>query len=347
MRRLVLLSLLLLSPFLAPAAGLRDTEVPDSVGITPQDTLRLIQRVDNRLYRSYHDDNVDPDYIVIPERRWRFTTSANGDVNLLQVGHFQDDAGFQMNLHTAPSYSQGFEVAWHGLSLAGGINPAWFFPSLKNADQAYSISLYGNMMGMTASISSSTTLQGQLISLPDSTVTTIPAGNGHDLTAAFDAYYAFNGKRFSMPAVFSRSQIQKQGAGSALLSVSLRSSLSTVAPVEAFLPDTTSVLSHMLSVGGGYGHNFVTPHHWLLHVSYISNLTLLKYNKLREGSREERMKRTFPDFVNIFQAAALHWTDRWFFGAHLTARSSIYGDIRRYEFNNARISASVFIGYRL
>lgn len=334
MRRVLCLLLPLLLTQLAVAAPQRDS-------------LSVIRRVDNRLYENYHDDNVDSLYISIPEQRWRFTTSANGDLNILQVGHFQDESGFQMNLHTAPSYSQGFEIAWHGLSIGAGINPAWFFPSLKNADQAYSISLYGNMLGMTATLRSSTTLQGELISLPDSTITAIPAGRGYNLTAAYDAYYAFNHRKFSMPAAFTRSQIQKKSAGSALLSASLRSSYSVIDPVEGFLKDTTAILSHMLSLGGGYGHNFVTPHHWLLHVSYISNLTVLKYNKLIEGSQEERMKRTFPDFVNIFQAAALHWTEHWFFGANFTARSSIFGDIKRYEFNNARISASVFIGYRL
>lgn len=334
MQRLSLLLFLLLLPLSALAGP-------------GKDSLNVIRRVDNRLYNSYHKTKVDTAYILIPEQRWRFSTAATGSINMLQLSHIQDGAGFQLKLHSAPTYSQDFSVAWHGLSVAAGINPAWFFPSLKNNDQAYSISFSGNMFGMVATMRLTNSLQGEVISLPDSTVTKIPAGNAKDLTASFDAYYAFNGKRFSMPAAFSQSQIQKKKAGSVLLSASLRSSISGISPLDPFLPDSTAVRSHMLSLGGGYGQNFVTPHHWLLHISFVSNLTLLQYTKLTEGNNQQRMKQTFPDFVNILQVAALHWTDRWFFGAYATARASIYGDIKRYEFNNARLYASVFIGYRL
>ena len=334
MRRLSLLLLLLLPSLAAWATGGRDS-------------LSVIRRVDNSLYRRYHRSNVDTAYIAIPEQRWRFSTAATGSMNSLQLSHLENGAGFQIKLNSAPTYSQDFTVAWHGLSVGAGINPAWFFPRLKNSDQAYTFSLNDNMFGMVATIRITNSLQGQVISLPDSTVSAIPAGHARDLTASFDAYYALNGKRFSMPAAFSQSQIQKKSAGSVLLSASLRSSISGISPVTGYLRDSTAVLSHMLSLGGGYGHNFVTPHHWLLHVSFVTNLTVLQYTRLTEGLRQQRMQQTFPDFVSNLQLAALHWTDRWFYGAYATIRSSIYGDIRRYDFNNTRWVTSIFVGYRL
>lgn len=39
---------------------------------------------------------------------------------------------------------QGFYASWRGFTLGASVKPAWFVPKLRNKDQKYNISVYGN-----------------------------------------------------------------------------------------------------------------------------------------------------------------------------------------------------------
>lgn len=334
----ILLALLLLLPLLPGLAQ----EVPDTSSAT------LLRRMDARMYRSQHKAGVDTSYIHIPDERWTLKTSSNMSWNTLGISHQDDEAGFATILNSAPTYSQGFSVAWRWLELGVSVNPGWFFPRFKNNDQAYSISFYGNKFGMAATFRYSDSYAGQIISYPDSVRTAIPRGGSNvDLIGDFDAWYVFNGDKFSFAAPFSVMQVQKRSAGSPILSLSLRNGFTRFEGSSYQGAEEMRLVTNILAVGGGYAHNFVTPNNWLLHFSVMANLSLLSYNKWYTGTDEYLMKNTYPDWVGIFQFSALRWKGKWFYGANFSVRGATYGTPSQLTFSNARTEGHLIVGCRL
>ena len=160
-----LLSILLLLPAISSFAG------------SGEDSLSFFRRWDARRYAKLLRSNLDSSYVGIPAQRWTLKTSSNFGWNILQLNSLnQEGEGYDARLNSAFDIGQGFHVSWRGFTLGAAVKPAWFVPKLRNKDQKYSISVYGNRMGMAATIRSSTTLQGQYLGLPDSTLIKIPLG---------------------------------------------------------------------------------------------------------------------------------------------------------------------------
>lgn len=308
----------------------------------------FLQRMDSRMYKTQHKSGVDTSYIYIPEQRWTLKTSSNITWNTLGIKHQIEDRGFSTKLQSDPTYSEGISVAWRWLELGVSINPAWFFPSLKNSDQSYSISFYGNRFGMSATFRIANSYKGTLLSLPDSTSVSIPKGDiTADISGDFDAWYVFRGNKFSYCAPFTMMQIQKRSAGSAILGLSIRNGFSVFEGISYNEKEEMSLTTNILALGGGYAHNFITPHHWLIHASVIGNLSVLSYNVLQTPTERIWMKYTFPDWVGTFQFSVLHWTERWFYGANFSLRGAVYGTLDNLEFTNARIEGHLVVGCRL
>ena len=304
----------------------------------------LLGKVDRRLENRKMRARVDSAYIGLPQTRWKVKTSPQVEVNGFGVVHLDGGEGVQLQMNSSPAYAEGFAVAWHNLEVGFSVNPAWFIPRLKNKDQTYSFSMCGNRFGLTAKLRSTTTMQGTMTSFPDSTVVRIPQGSCYDFSADFDAYYAFNGREFSFPAVFTQSQIQKKSAGSPFLSLSVRNGVTVLEMIPELFDETMTLTTNMLAVGGGYGHNFVTPHRWLLHVSAMANAVLLKDNTMKIGAVSSELTDILTDFIYTFQWAVLRTSDRWFYGANSTVRLMTTGRQERYLFGNSNSNLRLLIG---
>jgi|GEM_PF-1833444 hypothetical protein len=345
-----ILCLILLAAFLAPSILSAST-----AGAQSKDTLEaLFQRVDKRLYRSQHKAKIDPEYIAIPENRWTIQTSLNlsrnyFDAFVQQPAKSEDELGkiLHLDLQSALDVAPSISVAWRGLSIGASINPAWFFKHLKNEDQSYGISVYGNRFGMAAGIRSMTTLDGDVISHPDSShIGHVPARNCYDLSADFDAYYAINGSRFSMPAAFNRSQIQKKSAGSPMISLSIRNKFTKLGKETHIGVDSVAMFYNILCAGGGYGQNWVTRHNWLLHVSGLFNLSLLKYNM--DWINGEENKQLFPlsDFVATARVSFTRFMQKKYYGIDVIWRNSYYNIWSGFPSATSYIDAHIVFGWR-
>ena len=120
---------------------------------------RLVRNADNKLYQRQHRVSIDTSYIEIPEYRWTFKSQMNFNSSLFGISLLNQGEGAVAQLTSIPAFSQGFSVSWHNLTVGAAINPAWFIKSMKNDDFCYTISLYGNKLGMAATIRSTTSLQ--------------------------------------------------------------------------------------------------------------------------------------------------------------------------------------------
>ena len=339
----------------------------------------FLSRMDMKMYDSQHSTKVDTSYIHIPDERWTIKTSADLTANNIAVSHLDRKVGYISHLSSVPSYSQGITLAWRWLEVGIGINPSWFFPKIRNNDQSYSISVYGNRMGLSATMRYADTFRGFSMTLPDSSLVTVPVGVCKDLSGDFDAYYVFNAEKFSYPAAFSMMQVQKRSAGSAIASVSIRNSVTTFDPEvlkpgydggdEPVSPGTqrddisiadvaiaalrgetdagkSTLYTNVLALGGGYAYNYVRKD-WLFHASAMANLSLLSYNMMKTATDKYMLRRTFPDWVGSVQISVVHWKGSWFYGANFTARGSIIGKFTDLNFSNYRTEGHFVVGVRL
>lgn len=313
-----------------------------------RDTVtNMVERVDQRLYKRQHRVSIDTNYIQVPEYRWTLKSTANVGWNSFGVGQIRQRRAGLLLLGSTPSFSQGFSVSWRNITIGMAISPFQLWSKTRTPDQSYSISMYGNRMGMSAAVRYSETLQGVAAAFPDSVLAWIPIGSCRDLSADFDAWYALNGKEFSFPAAFSQSQIQTRSAGSPLFSIAIRNGVTYLDSIEKLGNQPITLWTNMLSLGAGYGHNFVTRHHWLIHFSTVTNLTVLKYNRVDMEEIKSIQRGTFPDFVGTLQLSALHWTGRFFYGFNGTLRGALYGRIDKGLYNNNRGDLQFLFGIRL
>jgi len=122
-----------------------------------------------------------------------------------------------------------------------------------------------------------------------------------------DAYYLFNGKRFSYAAAYDQSVIQKRSAGSLMAGAMYYHS--TMAYDEGlnadfimFMNDIGKIKQYQVSLGGGYAYNFV-PCKGLM-ISAMGMVMLTIYNRLdvwryNSNLREiQKLSRQNPDIID-------------------------------------------------
>ena len=90
----------------------------------------------------------------------------------------------------------------------------------------------------------------------------LPDGMLKVKTLNLNAFYVFNSHRFSYPAAFSQSYIQRLSAGSFLLAASGMGQHATLDWDQEMKLKMTNI-----GLGAGYGYNYVPGQGWLLHIS--------------------------------------------------------------------------------
>lgn len=181
----------------------------------------------------------------------------------------------------------------------------------------------------------------------------------------FNAYYIFNHNKFSYPAAYSQSTVQRRSAGSALagfgytrhsLSVDWESFFKLMDErmgdgTAAAVTDTTlrsaDVKYRDISLSGGYAYNWVFAKNWLLDVSLQ---LALGYKQSSSDINNERVTK-FREFdfhnFNIDGVArtGLVWNNmRWYFGASAIFHTYNY---RRKQFtsNTTFGNVNIYLGY--
>ena len=144
------------------------------------------------------------------------------------------------------------------------------------------------------------------------------------------AYYCFNSRRFSFPAAFNQSYIQRRSAGSWLAGLSYQGgSIRTNEELKARnpnAPDVTINVGH-IGIGGGYGYNLVLGRKWLLHLSVLPTFVFYNRNDLtinNESRHAGRMR--FNMIFNERAAVIYNISPRYFVGTTLVMNNSLFDD---------------------
>ena len=257
---------------------------------------RLLDKCDMRA-----DAKTDTAYASRPEGRWTVKLRANlSGTNIFTRGLIGGEP-FATRLEADAKGTIGASVSYRGLSLGFSLNPAklagW------NKDYELNFTSYGNRIGGDLVLTSAKTFKG--VSEYGGTEHEIASGGVSMEMVQANAYYAFNHRRFSFPAAFSQSKVQRISCGTWLLGLSAFAGRMETQPEEVLGTAGARLSAVNVAVGGGYAYNFVIRRKWLIHVSAVPTLVVYARNRLTVGDVRQRAPFKFPALISIGRLAVV------------------------------------------
>lgn len=308
---------------------------------------------------------VDTHYVE--PQHYNFTVMLQ-NTNTYEVYHLANKSGQEIVFSPKPSVKIGPYVGWRWVFLGYTVDLTHLGSDDKKQD--LNLSLYSNQIGVDLFYRKSGN---------DYTISKMNLGDAYDTSpirgASFDGfhssitggnlYYIFNHRKFSYPAAYSQSTVQRRSAGSPMLGIGYtRHSLEVdweklSALVESRVGsafdgasiDSTLMFSKVkytdYSISLGYGYNWVFAYNWLFNATLMGSLSY----KRSTSDVQQKSKDFFRDFdfknINLDGVLRLGvvWNNtRWYAGF-----SSIFHayNYRKDQFktNNIFGSVNIYFGY--
>ena len=177
----------------------------------------LLHRVDSMLTVNYRKGDIDTAYITRPATKWTVTARMNVSGSKIEAEGIDNGQHFKSEMEANRKATLSVGVSYLGLSLNTSLNPAKL--TGKYRDFELNFNSYGRRFGFDVIYQDAKNFKGwhdhdgmDRIELPDGLLSV--------KTLNLNAFYVFNSRRFSYPAAFSQSYIQRKSAGSFLLAAS-------------------------------------------------------------------------------------------------------------------------------
>lgn len=303
---------------------------------------KLFRQVDDKLREKYERVNYDTQYISRPDKRVMVRVRGNLSGNNFYYKNVQDGNNSHANLSTQTRGTLSLGASYMGLGASISINPGKL--SGRNKDYEFRVSATSNRYVLDFSYQNSSTLSGE-ITVADKSYS-VGREFGKLEMLSFTGCYIFNHRRFSYPAAFSQSFIQKRSAGSWMAGLSVMGGTlrtSTEAPTD--FSDTDFSVKN-LAIGGGYGYHLV-HHRWLFHLSLMPTVVVYNHNKNTIDDRTMNEYTHFPDLiVNSRAAAVCNINPKYFVGITSVINTSVFGDFSHYSWQT-KWNVRSFFGLRL
>lgn len=308
---------------------------------------RQLFRGDSLLAANYHKVKYDTAYIGRPDARWTIKYRGNLSGADMRTTSVTDGVENRSRVTADCRGTLSMAVAYRGLGLGVAVNPAKFAGKCK--DFEYNLNSYSNRYGFDVVFLSSKTYHGYKAS--DAERIDIRKGQISQNALNLNFYYAFNYRRFSFPAAFSQSYIQKRSAGSWMIGASFDGS-------KTELNDMTIRLNEF-AVGAGYAYNLVIARHWLCHLSALPTMTIYShdYTKTLTSADEDNapsatstvrhdMKYHFPSAIITGRGAVVYSWRNKFAGATAVYNYSVAGDEDHLKVRRNKWRVRMFFGFR-
>lgn len=308
---------------------------------------RQLFRGDSLLAANYHKIKYDTAYIGRPDARWTIKYRGNLSGADMRTTSVTDGVENRSRVTADCRGTLSMAVAYRGLGLGVAVNPAKFAGKCK--DFEYNLNSYSNRYGFDVVFLSSKTYHGYKAS--DAQRIDIKKGQISQNALNLNFYYAFNYRRFSFPAAFSQSYIQKRSAGSWMIGASFDGS-------KTELSDMTIRLNEF-AVGSGYAYNLVIARHWLCHLSALPTVTIYShdYTKTRTSANEDNaqtatstvrhdMKYHFPSAIITGRGAVVYSWRNKFAGATAVYNYSVAGNEDHLQVRRNKWRVRMFFGFR-
>ena len=303
---------------------------------------RFFVKLDSVMEAKYYKVNYDTNYIGRPDFRWIVSSRANLSGHNLVARGSESNMNAESDLRTDLKATLKLAVTYYGITAGFALNPAKW--AGKNKDFEINANFYNNRYSIDLSYQSSETLRGDL-ELRGRDIR-IDKGDAKLKSLNLTADYIFNYKKFSMPAAFTQSFVQKKSAGSWMVGLSFQASSITADEQQEKLIRNTDIALYRVSLGGGYGYNIVAGR-WLIHLSATPTIVVYNYGRLTLDEFERKRGVTFPDMIFTERAAVTwHINRRVFLGANAVLNHSLMRDNDIY-FGHYKWITRLVVGVRL
>lgn len=319
-------------------------------GTDSAQTLRRhrLQRIDSHLshgdqllQKRYQRSSYDTLYVVRPEGRWTVKLRANLSGARIKFEGEDDGKLFSGDLKADYRGTLSVAVAYRGIAVGVAINPAKL--AGKSKDNELNLNSYGNAFGFDVVYLSSKTYHGNINS--DGTLSYFDKGQVRQQAVNLNAYYAFNHKRFSFPAAFSQSYVQRRSAGGVMLGVSLDGQQTDVAGYDQ-KGGQARLRILQLGIGVGYGYNLVLGRRWLFHLSALPTLDVLVKSSIKGIDGRVSMPYHFPSVIITGRGSAVYSWRNKFVGLTMVYNASPAGNRSRLYVDREKGRVRLFYGFR-
>ena len=283
--------------------------------------------MDSALAARYYRIPYDTNYVVRPEGRLTLKLRLNQTGNDFHAKGTVNDVYSKADLSTSHKTTMSIGASYRGISAGLSINPAKWKGAYK--DYELNLNYYSSRISLDFSYQRSESLAGD-VNRDDRGLQTMETGDLTLKVVNLAGYYAFNHRRFSFPAAFNQSYIQRRSAGSWLAGISYQGGLiETTDELKARKPDAPDIsidVGHV-GIGGGYGYNLVLGKKWLFHLSMLPTVVVYNRNKFTvNGERKEAKRMRFNMIFNERAAIVYNFSPRYFASATLVMNNSVFDD---------------------
>lgn len=321
---------------------------------------KVIRFADSLLYRKYYGADIDTTFIRRPETKWTVRLRGNVSGATVNVTGLMGNRLFEAKEHADFKNTINVGASYMGISLGLSVNPGLLLGRYK--DYEINVNSYGNRFGFDFIYQRAKNFTGW-IRFSEEGTTQRPRyrliaddfwGEKSDLprnmltmsTLNINAYYAFNHRRFSYPAAFSQSYVQRRSAGSVLLAASYQGQDVDNKAIPSIGNSHAKLSIGNIALGAGYGYNFALPHNWLLHISAMPTFIVFTHNRFYLNDERQTMHYRFPEVIVTGRGAFVHSFDPYFCGLSMNYTFSRIGDENRLEIMNTKWRARAFVGVR-
>ena len=310
------------------------------------DTARIhrhLRQADSVLSARYYSSNIDTNFIQRPEGR--LTVKLRLNVSGATIDATGNGGVGSYHSHTYADFKATYSIAatYRGISAGLALNPRALLGKYK--DYELNMNSYGNRMGFDVIYQRAKNFTGW-VQHDDQPKIDLPRDLLTVRTLNVNGYYAFNHRRFSYPAAFTQSYIQRRSAGSWMLAASFQGQYVQTRADESIGNRPAKLQVVNWAVGGGYGYNLVLPHQWLLHLSSLPTFIVVSRNRMWIDDERQTMKYRFPEVIITGRGAVVHSWDRYFVGSTMVFNFTGIGDKDLLEVHNTKWRIRTFIGMR-
>ena len=283
-------------------------------------------RLDSALTARYYRTPYDTNFVIRPEGKLTLKLRLNQTGNDFHAKGTVNGFYSEADLKTSHKTTMSIGASYRGISAAVAINPAKMKGLYK--DYEFNLNYYSSRLSLDFSYQRSETLAGDFTG--DRGDLRLESGEALLKVLNIAGYYTFNHRRFSYPAAFTQSYIQRRSAGSWLAGISYQGgSIKTTDDLKARnsnAPDVRIYIGHV-GIGGGYGYNWVPSRKWLLHLSILPTVVVYNRNNMTvNGERKEAQHMRLNMLFNERAAVVYNFSPRYFASLTAVVNNSVFKD---------------------
>ena len=281
---------------------------------------------------------VDTTYIHIPRNFLVLRTYTQFASNTILSKGVIGEQDYEASLSNPFVLKQGFSVTLGFITLSANFN---ILDKPKNSF-SFGLNSYGKKFAYEISFRTDKNFSGSQ-TWGGATTDFAPKSLNH-MALTSDFYYIFNGNKFSYPAVFSQTRVQRKSAGSVIAALSANLiGTRTIEEVNGVRP--LSFGGFTLGIGMGYGFNLVAGR-WTFHASAIPAVVLVDVNSITLNGEKTKLSQQLIHFIGTGNLAILFNHNHFFAGLRGTFHGCSAGSAKIVQTHYLRANAQLCLGWR-